>query len=200
MDLMTMWKQARGEVALPAGEVQAFDRRSGVALVRYTSQDMRAIATPDPETLKRFAEMVAEEVRASGPRLRPWRPAIRRRYPSPCEGGVMGTTTGKEAADAVAQFAQEIAEGKHVPAWWHCPTHGPGTVNAWGCPECVREMRAELAALRKRAEEAEAIAKAARRALAAWDETVLPVAQDGMMQERMEDLRAAIDAARKEET
>lgn len=64
MDLMTMWKQARGEVALPAGEVQAFDRRSGVALVRYTSQDMRAIATPDPETLKRFAEMVAKECAA----------------------------------------------------------------------------------------------------------------------------------------
>jgi hypothetical protein len=33
---------------------------------------------------------------------------------------------------------------------------------------------------------------AARRALAAWDSTVLPRSHDGMMQERMEVLRAAL--------
>ena len=27
----------------------------------------------------------------------------------------------------------------------HCPTHGKQPLNAWGCPECVRELRAELA-------------------------------------------------------
>jgi hypothetical protein len=30
-----------------------------------------------------------------------------------------------------------------APRWWHCDTHGPGKHNAWGCPECVREMRNE---------------------------------------------------------
>lgn len=30
-----------------------------------------------------------------------------------------------------------------VPPWWRCQTHGPATPNAWGCPECVRELRAE---------------------------------------------------------
>lgn len=37
-----------------------------------------------------------------------------------------------------------------APRWWHCDTHGPGTRSAWGCPECVREMRADLATLRAR--------------------------------------------------
>jgi hypothetical protein len=35
-----------------------------------------------------------------------------------------------------------------TPAWWYCSTHGPAQPNAWGCPECVREMRAELQAAR----------------------------------------------------
>ena len=35
-----------------------------------------------------------------------------------------------------------------APRWWHCDTHGPATANAWGCPECVREMRGEIAALK----------------------------------------------------
>lgn len=28
--------------------------------------------------------------------------------------------------------------------WWKCDTHGPAKAGAWGCPECVSEMRAEL--------------------------------------------------------
>ena len=31
------------------------------------------------------------------------------------------------------------------PKWWTCPTHGDAKATAWGCPECVREMRDELA-------------------------------------------------------
>lgn len=36
---------------------------------------------------------------------------------------------------------------EQAPPWWHCDTHGPGNVRAWGCPECVREMRATIARL-----------------------------------------------------
>ena len=32
--------------------------------------------------------------------------------------------------------------------WWDCATHGRAQANAWGCPECVREMRGEIAQLR----------------------------------------------------
>ena len=27
--------------------------------------------------------------------------------------------------------------------WWRCDTHGPAVATAWGCPECVRELRTE---------------------------------------------------------
>jgi hypothetical protein len=30
-----------------------------------------------------------------------------------------------------------------------CPTHGQQPPNAWGCPECVRELRRELATARE---------------------------------------------------
>ncbi len=35
-----------------------------------------------------------------------------------------------------------------TPRWWHCDTHGPGNHTAWGCPECVRELREEVRKLR----------------------------------------------------
>ena len=31
----------------------------------------------------------------------------------------------------------------------HCPTHGQQGPEAWGCPECLRELRAELATTRE---------------------------------------------------
>lgn len=37
------------------------------------------------------------------------------------------------------------------------------------------------------------VVRFARRVLLAWDDTVLPKSRDGMMQERMEDLRAALE-------
>ena len=51
---------------------------------------------------------------------------------------------------------------------------------------------AERDALRADAERSNEIRRLAIRALCAWDESVLPKSHDGMMQERMEDLRAAI--------
>ncbi len=71
-----------------------------------------------------------------------------------------------EAADALEQQAvaigdyeltitardSEIERLRAVPKWWHCDTHGAGTHAAWGCPECVRELREEVEALRKDAE------------------------------------------------
>lgn len=33
-----------------------------------------------------------------------------------------------------------------------CPTHGQHPLNAWGCPECVRELRTELAEARQEVE------------------------------------------------
>ena len=47
-------------------------------------------------------------------------------------------------------LALRLSEGLGpVPRWWTCKTHGPGTHSAWGCPECVREMRGEIERLRR---------------------------------------------------
>ena len=34
-----------------------------------------------------------------------------------------------------------VRPGAEAPRWWHCDTHGPGKLNAWGCPDCVAELR-----------------------------------------------------------
>ena len=55
---------------------------------------------------------------------------------------------GDEAADALEAMQAELS-GK-APRWWTCATHGAALPhNAWGCPECVREMRADLAAMKQ---------------------------------------------------
>ncbi|MBL8350503.1 MAG: hypothetical protein JNL87_09320 [Burkholderiaceae bacterium] len=45
----------------------------------------------------------------------------------------------------LARCQQLVGPGSKAPRWWHCDTHGPGSLTAWGCPECVREMRLQLA-------------------------------------------------------
>lgn len=36
-----------------------------------------------------------------------------------------------------------------VPRWWRCDTHGEAQPhNAWGCPDCVVELRGEVRKLR----------------------------------------------------
>ena len=46
---------------------------------------------------------------------------------------------------ATAYGRRVAAQAAQAPRWWKCPTHGPARPDAWGCPECVREMRKELA-------------------------------------------------------
>jgi len=41
--------------------------------------------------------------------------------------------------------------------WRYCDAHGTGTEYAWGCPECVRELRRALKAAESRANELNAM-------------------------------------------
>ena len=52
------------------------------------------------------------------------------------------------------------------PTHGHCPTHGQQPDNAWGCPECVRELRQETEQLRAELATAKRKAKALRAELA----------------------------------
>ena len=47
-----------------------------------------------------------------------------------------------------------MKEQSDTPSWWRCDTHGPGTRTAWGCPECVRELRERLATATRQLDEA----------------------------------------------
>ena len=58
--------------------------------------------------------------------------------------------------------------------------------------EPEKTYRTYSAACQDEAERAQGLVKDAKRALEAWDSTVLPSGHDGMMQERMECLRAAL--------
>ncbi len=49
-----------------------------------------------------------------------------------------------------------MKEQSDMPSWWRCDTHGPGTRTAWGCPECVRELRTSLATATRERDEARA--------------------------------------------
>jgi hypothetical protein len=59
---------------------------------------------------------------------------------------------------AINQELSNLAESRRLkiealagPAYRlrKCPTHGQQPPNAWGCPECVRELRRELATARE---------------------------------------------------
>lgn len=63
------------------------------------------------------------------------------------------------------------------------------TVEFFGGPHTVKEVERAAGALALQLAE---LRHEATRALVAWDGTVLPKAHDGLMQERMESLRAAL--------
>jgi hypothetical protein len=56
-----------------------------------------------------------------------------------------GHLTGVELDSIIEEFNKNKSpklEASYSPRY--CPTHGQQPQNAWGCPECVRELREEL--------------------------------------------------------
>ena len=63
---------------------------------------------------------------------------------------VMQRGSVPEVYSAVKDLRELCARAMVQPvgeSWRYCDTHGTGSEYAWGCPECVREMRAEIARL-----------------------------------------------------
>lgn len=55
-----------------------------------------------------------------------------------------------QQAGLFARAAAEIERLRAAPFWWRCDTHGMALLhNAWGCPECVRDLRGEVKKLQK---------------------------------------------------
>lgn len=63
------------------------------------------------------------------------------------------------AVNHIPAATKMLAEGARLR---HCPTHGQQPANTWGCPECLRELREELARLKAPAADGE------REELAQW--------------------------------
>jgi hypothetical protein len=82
--------------------------------------------------------------------------------------------------------------------WWRCDTHGSGKLAAWGCPDCVAELRRwksthapRLAALEGLYEKAQADAEAGREAVATL---ASERAANAVLTNEVERLRTALQA------
>lgn len=60
----------------------------------------------------------------------------------------------------IERLQVEVERLKAAPKWKTCDTHGQGDAFTWGCPECVREMRALLAAIKRLPDEWEKFSSA----------------------------------------
>ena len=90
-----------------------------------------------------------------------------------------------------------MKEQSDMPSWWRCDTHGPGTRTAWGCPECVRELRTSLAtATRERDEaQAEGVEQARLMGISGSREAALLAKVDAITRER-DEARAEVEKLR----
>ena len=50
----------------------------------------------------------------------------------------------KALEEVVGAISEGVKFDVEAPRLWKCDTHGPAKAGAWGCHECVREMRAEI--------------------------------------------------------
>ena len=50
----------------------------------------------------------------------------------------------KALEEVVGAISEGVKFDVEAPRQWRCDTHGPAKAGAWGCPECVHEMRAEI--------------------------------------------------------
>lgn len=55
----------------------------------------------------------------------------------------MGVLTKHLREHREAMQQEQAADDAKNPAFWRCRTHGPAKSGAWGCPDCVRELRDE---------------------------------------------------------
>lgn len=87
-----------------------------------------------------------------------------------------------------------------APRWWHCGTHGPGKLSAWGCPDCVAELRRWKSTHAPRIEALKGLLKAAQLEAHAGREAVATLASEraanALLTERVQMLELAEEGAK----
>lgn len=89
----------------------------------------------------------------------------------------MTSNTTLPPADA-GQLDQPVRPASEAPRWWHCDTHGPGRLNAWGCPDCVAELRRWKSTHAPRLEALEGLLHAAQHEAHAGREAIAALASE----------------------
>ena len=98
--------------------------------------------TPTLRTLTRNVSRLREASRALAALLAPW--WIIQRL---CSENRRLRRSNDRLADMVFfACSRNVASDRRLRK---CPTHGQQPPNAWGCPECVQELRGELATARE---------------------------------------------------
>ena len=122
---------------------QRVPARSETGPFAYTGAQLLASQPANDELPEPVAHRVRGFIRGVP---QPWRlygPICPSRYLA--EGADVEAQALYTADQMREAIAAERGRGAKPPKWWTCPTHGDARSNAWGCPECVREMRSELA-------------------------------------------------------
>lgn len=107
-------------------------------------------------------------------------------------------TEAQQQAWARLMDALEQGAGP-APRWWHCDTHGAGKLNAWGCPDCVAELRRWRSTHAPRLDALQGLLATAQVEAHAGMEAVATLASEraanAMLSDEVERLRARIEAA-----
>ena len=147
----------------------------------YSKPGGETICTCDGETPEADAQRIADALNMADS------DALRKQLQQQAQNYLSLDTQCRELQDTVESLRAEVERLRPLSLCGcgdEFTPHDPGT-----CGACVSAggsfERAELERMRE-------LRHDAMRALAAWDGTVLPKAHDGMMQERMECLRASL--------
>lgn len=122
-------------------------QRAAILLAELHTEKMRALDCC--EALQAQAESLlqalsqADRLAGHDDQFTEWRQQWAHLWPQ-AEAGASPPVAAEPASPAPEPTAEPP---KYAPSWRHCPTQGAGPAEAWGCPECVREMRGEIVQL-----------------------------------------------------
>lgn len=114
--------------------------------------------------------------------------------------GETDKTEAGTATPGMVRLTDGLGLVEKAPRWWHCDTHGAGKLNAWGCPDCVAELRRWKSTHAPRLEALEGMLKDAQLEAHAGREAIATLASEraanALLTERVQMLEFAEEGAK----